>query len=231
MWLDVKRLGFKPPVPKRVFERFDLASDARLAVGIKRFDYTKGILNRMRSIDLLLSTRPEWKGKFTFVQVAAPTRSKLASYSYATGRGPGRIEFRCPEMHCLGMAENQTPFSPGDFAGAEVDRSNAARSDERENDRARGAVDEGGLGRDLGRIQGNTRDRGVRDLERHGEACATIVVISPRAEPGRARRHIQGNPLGLGAVFAPCLETYVSPAHDAVQFFCSCWRCSKKCCD
>lgn len=129
------------------------------------------------------------------------------------------------------MAENQTPLSPGDFAGAEVDRSNAARSDERENDRARGAVDEGGLGRDLGRIQGNTRDRGVRDLERHGEACATIVVISPRAEPGRARRHIQGNPLGLGAVFAPCLETYVSPAHEAVQFFRSCWRCSKKCCD
>ena len=66
---------------QRVFERFDLATDARLAVGIERFDYTKGILDRMRSIDLLLSTRPEWKGKFTFVQVAAPTRSKLASYS------------------------------------------------------------------------------------------------------------------------------------------------------
>jgi len=66
---------------QRVFERFGLAPDGRLAVGIERFDYTKGILDRMRSIDLLLSTRPEWKGKFTFVQVAAPTRSKLASYS------------------------------------------------------------------------------------------------------------------------------------------------------
>ncbi len=30
---------------------------------------------------LLLTSSPEWKGRFTFVQVAAPTRSKLASYS------------------------------------------------------------------------------------------------------------------------------------------------------
>jgi trehalose 6-phosphate synthase len=50
-------------------------------VGIERFDYTKGILDRMRAIDVLLETMPEWKGQLTFVQVAAPTRSKLASYS------------------------------------------------------------------------------------------------------------------------------------------------------
>ena len=61
--------------------RFGLAETTRLAVGIERFDYTKGILDRMRSIDLLLTHYPEWRGRFTFVQVAAPTRSKLASYS------------------------------------------------------------------------------------------------------------------------------------------------------
>ena len=66
---------------RRVRERLGLPADARLAVGIERFDYTKGILDRMKSIDTLLSTHPEWKGRFTFVQVAAPTRSKLASYS------------------------------------------------------------------------------------------------------------------------------------------------------
>ncbi|WP_213980971.1 trehalose-6-phosphate synthase [Sphingomonas sp. dw_22] len=64
----------------RVREALGLAPDAKLAVGIERFDYTKGILDRMRSIDLLLTLMPEWRGKFTFVQVAAPTRSKLASY-------------------------------------------------------------------------------------------------------------------------------------------------------
>ena len=64
----------------RVREALGLAPDARLGVGIERFDYTKGILDRMRSIDLLLGEKPEWQGAFTFVQVAAPTRSKLASY-------------------------------------------------------------------------------------------------------------------------------------------------------
>lgn len=64
----------------RVRETLGLPPDARLAVGIERFDYTKGILDRMRAIDLLLTSMPEWRGKFTFVQVAAPTRSKLASY-------------------------------------------------------------------------------------------------------------------------------------------------------
>jgi trehalose 6-phosphate synthase len=35
----------------------------------------------MRSIDLLLTEFPEWKGRFAFLQVAAPTRSKLPTYS------------------------------------------------------------------------------------------------------------------------------------------------------
>ena len=58
-----------------------LQDDQRIAVGIERFDYTKGILDRMRSIDLLLTEHPQWRGRFTFIQVAAPTRSKLPTYS------------------------------------------------------------------------------------------------------------------------------------------------------
>ena len=64
-----------------VRQRLGLGHDVRLAVGIERFDYTKGILDRMRAIDLLLSMAPQWKEEFTFVQVAAPTRTKLTSYS------------------------------------------------------------------------------------------------------------------------------------------------------
>jgi trehalose 6-phosphate synthase len=52
----------------------------RIGVGIERFDYTKGIIDRMQAIDMLLTEHPEWRGRFVFVQVAAPTRSKLANY-------------------------------------------------------------------------------------------------------------------------------------------------------
>jgi trehalose 6-phosphate synthase len=57
-----------------------VGEDVRIGVGVERFDYTKGVLNRIRAIDELLSRHPEWLGKFVFVQAAAPSRSKLDSY-------------------------------------------------------------------------------------------------------------------------------------------------------
>ncbi|MXQ11389.1 alpha,alpha-trehalose-phosphate synthase (UDP-forming) [Microvirga makkahensis] len=65
---------------RSVRERLGLPLDMRIGVGIERFDYTKGILDRMQAIDALLNEHPEWHGNFSFVQVAAPTRSKLANY-------------------------------------------------------------------------------------------------------------------------------------------------------
>ena len=65
----------------QVRQALGIAPDVKLAVGIERFDYTKGILDRMRAVDDLLTREPTWGRRFTFIQVAAPTRSKLASYS------------------------------------------------------------------------------------------------------------------------------------------------------
>jgi trehalose-6-phosphate synthase len=66
---------------KRVRERYGLAQDAVLLVGIERFDYTKGILDRMRAVDDLLIRDPSWRGKIVFIQAAAPTRNRLEKYS------------------------------------------------------------------------------------------------------------------------------------------------------
>jgi trehalose 6-phosphate synthase len=63
-----------------VIERLGLLPGARIVVGIERFDYTKGILDRMHAIDRLLRWRPSWKRRLVFVQAAAPTRSKLPAY-------------------------------------------------------------------------------------------------------------------------------------------------------
>ena len=65
---------------RTVFARFKLPANACLAVGVDRFDYTKGILERLHAVEHLLQSRPEWKGRFSFVQVAAPTRGALEEY-------------------------------------------------------------------------------------------------------------------------------------------------------
>ncbi len=77
-------LGGQKPVAEcrsAVRERLGIPAETHLAVGIERFDYTKGILDRMLAIDALLTAHPEWKGRFVFVQAAAPTRSKLPAYA------------------------------------------------------------------------------------------------------------------------------------------------------
>lgn len=65
---------------RRVAERLQLPPDACLAVGVDRFDYTKGILERLNAVERLLEKWPSWIGRFVFVQVAAPTRSALDEY-------------------------------------------------------------------------------------------------------------------------------------------------------
>ncbi|CAA7626439.1 trehalose-6-phosphate synthase [Magnetospirillum sp. UT-4] len=76
-------LAGQPPVEEcraRVRERFGLAPDLHLAVGVERFDYTKGIADRFRAVASLLESHPEWIGRMALLQVAAPTRGRLAAY-------------------------------------------------------------------------------------------------------------------------------------------------------
>ncbi|MBI4725318.1 MAG: trehalose-6-phosphate synthase, partial [Rhodomicrobium sp.] len=63
-----------------VLRRFGLAPGTRLGVGVERFDYTKGVIDRLHAIDCFLTRHPEWRKRFVFIQAAAPTRSKLPAY-------------------------------------------------------------------------------------------------------------------------------------------------------
>ncbi|MBC7562029.1 MAG: trehalose-6-phosphate synthase [Gemmatimonadaceae bacterium] len=51
-----------------------------VGVGIDRLDYTKGIEERLRAVQRFLELRPEWIGRFSFIQIAAPTRSSIEHY-------------------------------------------------------------------------------------------------------------------------------------------------------
>jgi trehalose 6-phosphate synthase len=65
---------------ERVRVRLNLPRGHRLGVGIDRLDYTKGILERFNAVARLLELQPEWIGRFTFVQIAAPTRGTIDDY-------------------------------------------------------------------------------------------------------------------------------------------------------
>lgn len=52
----------------------------KIGVGIDRLDYTKGIVERLRSVEKLLQKFPEAIGNFVFVQISAPSRSSIPSY-------------------------------------------------------------------------------------------------------------------------------------------------------
>ncbi|MBM3342809.1 MAG: trehalose-6-phosphate synthase [Betaproteobacteria bacterium] len=65
----IRRLNHLPPAHK-------------IGVGIERLDYTKGIIERFRAIERLLELNPEWIGRFTFVQIAAPSRTGIEEYQH-----------------------------------------------------------------------------------------------------------------------------------------------------
>lgn len=51
-----------------------------VGVGVDRIDYTKGITERLRAIERLFDKHPEMIGKFTFVQLGAPSRTHIPRY-------------------------------------------------------------------------------------------------------------------------------------------------------
>lgn len=57
-----------------------LEADHLLGLGVDRLDYTKGILERLRAVENMLERYPKMIGHFTFVQIAAPSRSALEEY-------------------------------------------------------------------------------------------------------------------------------------------------------
>ncbi|HEX8908121.1 MAG TPA: trehalose-6-phosphate synthase [Anaeromyxobacteraceae bacterium] len=75
--------GSAPPVQecrRTVFEELGLSPDALLGVGVDRLDYTKGIPERLRAVERLLERFPRFVGRFTFVQLAAPSRTLIERY-------------------------------------------------------------------------------------------------------------------------------------------------------
>ncbi len=51
-----------------------------LGVGVDRIDYTKGIPERFRAVERFFEKYPEYLGRFTFVELGAPSRTHIKKY-------------------------------------------------------------------------------------------------------------------------------------------------------
>jgi alpha,alpha-trehalose-phosphate synthase [UDP-forming] len=83
--IDVDRFeklaGSETGMARAAALRRQFASGGRqLGVSVDRVDYTKGIPERLRALDLLWEQSPELRGRFTMLVVAVPSRTELRPY-------------------------------------------------------------------------------------------------------------------------------------------------------
>ena len=63
-----------------VRRQLQVKPDVCLGVGIDRLDYTKGINEKFLAVEHLLQSHPDLRGRFAFVQIAEPSRTRLPAY-------------------------------------------------------------------------------------------------------------------------------------------------------
>lgn len=59
---------------------YGIDTDLQIALGVDRLDYSKGIPERLRALETLWERNPEFRGQFTYVQIASESRSQIPAY-------------------------------------------------------------------------------------------------------------------------------------------------------
>ena len=65
---------------RQVIQEHGLRPDALIGVGVDRLDYTKGIEERLLAVERLLEVAPEFRDRFVFIQLGAPSRTVIERY-------------------------------------------------------------------------------------------------------------------------------------------------------
>jgi trehalose-6-phosphate synthase len=63
-----------------------------IALGVDRVDYTKGLIERVESVERFLEKRPEFIGRFTLLQIGSPSRTRIAAYARFSEQLAERID-------------------------------------------------------------------------------------------------------------------------------------------
>ena len=75
----------------QLLKKFDIRAE-RLAVGVDRLDYTKGIVERLEAIGQLFEDHPWYRERLAMVQIAAPSRTRIPSYAELRRRVEETVE-------------------------------------------------------------------------------------------------------------------------------------------
>ncbi len=90
-----------------------------IALGVDRLDYTKGILERLQAIEIMLDRHPDLQGKFTFIQISAPSRTKVEAYQAMREKIEqmvGRINGRFGGQGCIPIDYRYQSYSHDELA-------------------------------------------------------------------------------------------------------------------
>jgi trehalose 6-phosphate synthase len=69
-----------PGTEKEIEVLAEQFSGRRLLLGVDRLDYTKGIIERLLAMEMLLERRPELRSTMAFLQIAVPSRDDVREY-------------------------------------------------------------------------------------------------------------------------------------------------------
>jgi alpha,alpha-trehalose-phosphate synthase [UDP-forming] len=83
--VDFNEMSSSSPPESAYTDRINLLKElgvsARLlGIGVDRVDYTKGIIERFLAVERMLEKYPSYRGKFTFIQIGAPSRTHIKRY-------------------------------------------------------------------------------------------------------------------------------------------------------
>ncbi|MFW6035059.1 MAG: alpha,alpha-trehalose-phosphate synthase (UDP-forming) [Halothermotrichaceae bacterium] len=77
---NFKELSTNKSLEKKAKELKEYYHAEKLIFGVDRLDYTKGILERLKAMDLLFEKYPQYIGKITLVQRTSPSRTEVEKY-------------------------------------------------------------------------------------------------------------------------------------------------------
>ena len=75
---------------RRIRQRFAPRGGA-IGIGVDRMDYSKGLPEKFKALELLWTDHPEYRERFTFIQVAVPSRSDIDAYDELSRKVDGQV--------------------------------------------------------------------------------------------------------------------------------------------